>query len=184
MTNHEVQTSDDEPQVNGFNGHEKDMLPQERYFSLEADKFEQMTTTQSPVELLSFSPISQNSAEGMSPNSPGSWPIRPVQDWDTQQVSLWLIGKEFEHLVTDFANRNIDGKQLLALDNSKLKTMGLCQNDRSQLKKKIKDLKTENEREEKARKQREKDIKSGKKEVKGKDMLGFIKKGKYTLTTP
>ncbi|XP_048578269.1 neurabin-1 [Nematostella vectensis] len=141
-------------------------------------------SAQSPVELLSFSPISQNSAEGMSPNSPGSWPIRPVQDWDTQQVSLWLIGKEFEHLVTDFANRNIDGKQLLALDNSKLKTMGLCQNDRSQLKKKIKDLKTENEREEKARKQREKDIKSGKKEVKGKDMLGFIKKGKYTLTTP
>lgn len=68
--------------------------------------------------------------------------------------------------------------------------MGINQNARAVLKKRIKELKAQTEKEGKARKQREKDQKSSKKDntpttLQDKfEKLGFIKKGKYTVNSP
>ncbi|KAK3741080.1 hypothetical protein QZH41_009876 [Actinostola sp. cb2023] len=140
----------------------------------------------SPVELLSFSPTSDSPSFGSgSSRLSNAWLSRPVQDWDIQQVGMWLSGLELEEYVIEFSNKNIDGKQLLNLDNSKLKSMGITQNARGLLKKRIKELKVQTEREGKVKKQ--KDQKPGKKESSPTpfqdtfEKLGFIKKGKYTV---
>ncbi|XP_031550651.1 neurabin-1-like [Actinia tenebrosa] len=145
----------------------------------------------SPEELLSFSPSPDSPYIGRgSSRLSNTWLSRPVQEWDVYQVGMWLTGLELEEYVIEFANKEIDGKQLLNLDNSKMKTMGINQNARTLLKKRIKELKAQTGKEGKARKQKEKELKSGKKDSTPTSLqdkfekLGFIKKGKYTVNSP
>ncbi|XP_044274315.1 neurabin-2-like [Varanus komodoensis] len=82
------------------------------------------------------------------------WHSRPISEWTTQQVCHWLIGMNMEQYITEFTAKNIDGQQLMLLDSDKLKNLGVSsQNDRSMLKKKIKDIK---KAQEKLEKQKEK----------------------------
>ncbi|XP_041102699.1 neurabin-1-like [Polyodon spathula] len=82
------------------------------------------------------------------------WQNRTVLEWSCQQVSHWLMGLNLEQHIPEFTAKNIDGEQLLQLDGSKLKSLGVATSqDRVLLKKKIKDLKVFME---KARKTREK----------------------------
>ncbi|XP_024154800.1 neurabin-1 isoform X2 [Oryzias melastigma] len=86
---------------------------------------------------------------------------RSVSDWTSQQVALWLTGLSLEHLVPEFTAKNVDGEQLLQLDSSDLKALGVSSSqDRTVIKKKIKDLKVLMEKarrnQEKMEKQREK----------------------------
>ena len=37
------------------------------------------------------------------------------------QVGLWLVGLQLEEYTSEFSKEGIDGKRLLAIDNSKLK---------------------------------------------------------------
>lgn len=102
-----------------------------------------------------------------------------VSDWDTDQVYMWLVANDLEVYAEEFSNKNIDGKQLLNLDGSKLKAMGVSQNHRAVIKKKIKEMKAETERELKARKQREKEQKGNKGKL---EKMGFMKKkGVYNI---
>lgn len=104
-----------------------------------------------------------------------------VSEWDIDQVYMWLVANDLEEYAEEFSNKNIDGKQLLNLDGSRLKAMGVSQNHRSIIKKKLKEMKAETERELKARKQREKEQKGNKKEGKFEKM-GFMKKrGVYNI---
>jgi len=96
-------------------------------------------------------------------------------------VYSWLIANDLEEYVEEFINKNIDGKQLLNLDGSRLKAMGVSQNHRAIIKKKVKELKAEMEREQKARKQREKEQRTGKKEGKFEKMGFMKKKGVYNI---
>ncbi|XP_038635182.1 sterile alpha motif domain-containing protein 14 isoform X3 [Scyliorhinus canicula] len=74
-----------------------------------------------------------------------------VSTWTTQQVCQWLIGLNMDHCVSEFTAGNIDGEQLLHLDGSKLKALGVINSqDRATIKKKIKDMNAAVEKERKA----------------------------------
>ncbi|XP_054030426.1 neurabin-1 isoform X1 [Dryobates pubescens] len=82
------------------------------------------------------------------------WHSRPISEWTTQQVCHWLMGMNMEQYIKDFTAMNIDGQQLMQLDSDKLKALGVSsQNDRSTIKKKIKDIR---KTQEKLEKQKEK----------------------------
>ncbi|XP_077446272.1 neurabin-1 isoform X2 [Stigmatopora argus] len=86
---------------------------------------------------------------------------RGVLEWTTQQVSRWLVGLNLEDYIPEFTAKNIDGGRLLRLDSTELKTLGVsASQDRTLIKKKIKDLKVLMEKarrnQEKMEKQREK----------------------------
>ncbi|KAM6260897.1 neurabin-1-like isoform 1-T1 [Spheniscus humboldti] len=82
------------------------------------------------------------------------WHSRPISEWTTQQVCHWLMGMNMEQYITEFTAMNINGQQLMQLDSEKLKALGVSsQNDRSTIKKKIKDIR---KTQEKLEKQKEK----------------------------
>ncbi|XP_041098420.1 sterile alpha motif domain-containing protein 14-like [Polyodon spathula] len=62
--------------------------------------------------------------EGQSPKY-NQWQNRTVLEWSCQQVSHWLMGLNLEQYIPEFTAKNIDGKQLLQLDGSKLKVLML-----------------------------------------------------------
>uniref|UniRef100_A0A3P9B4T6 Sterile alpha motif domain containing 14 n=1 Tax=Maylandia zebra TaxID=106582 RepID=A0A3P9B4T6_9CICH len=75
----------------------------------------------------------------------------PHSSWTTQQVCQWLRGLNMEQYVPEFSARDIDGQQLLQMDGSKLKGLGvLSSSDRSALKRRIKDVQSAAEKEKKA----------------------------------
>ncbi|KAM3928167.1 neurabin-1 isoform 2-T2 [Leptodactylus fuscus] len=93
--------------------------------------------------------------EGQSPkHSP--WQSRTPLDWTTQQVTNWLMTVNLEHCVSEFAAHNINGEQLLQLDSSRLKALGVNSQDRTIIKKKIKDMKVTIEKVRKANEKMEK----------------------------
>uniref|UniRef100_A0A8C8F5T3 Neurabin-1 n=1 Tax=Oncorhynchus tshawytscha TaxID=74940 RepID=A0A8C8F5T3_ONCTS len=107
-----------------------------------------------------------NSAQQQSPGMAGpildggqcpkqhQWQNLIVTEWTSQQVSRWLMGLNLEQYIPDFMAKNVDGDQLLQLDSTELKTLGVASSqDRALIKKKAKDLKVLME---KARRNREK----------------------------
>ncbi|KTF81243.1 hypothetical protein cypCar_00032213 [Cyprinus carpio] len=91
------------------------------------------------------------------------WQNRSVTEWTCQQVSCWLMGLNLEQYVSLFTAKNVDGEQLMKLDSSALKALGVeSSQDRALIKKKLKDLKVLME---KARRNREKIEKQRKKEL-------------------
>ncbi|XP_006805314.1 sterile alpha motif domain-containing protein 14 isoform X1 [Neolamprologus brichardi] len=75
----------------------------------------------------------------------------PHSSWTTQQVCQWLRGLNMEQYVPEFSARDIDGQQLLQMDGSRLKGLGvLSSSDRSALKRRIKDVQSAAEKEKKA----------------------------------
>ncbi|GCB66664.1 hypothetical protein scyTo_0010129 [Scyliorhinus torazame] len=82
------------------------------------------------------------------------WQNRAVSEWTTHQVCHWLMGMNLEQYTTEFVSKNIDGEQLMQLDSSGLKALGVAsQNDRATIKKKLKEIK---KAQEKLEKQKEK----------------------------
>ncbi|XP_043822074.1 neurabin-1 isoform X2 [Dromiciops gliroides] len=98
--------------------------------------------------------------DGQSPkHSQGQ--SRAVREWSVQQVAQWLRSLNMEHYVAEFSAQSISGEQLLQLDGSKLKALGVTSSqDRALLKKQFKDMKAALEKarkaQEKMEKQREK----------------------------
>ncbi|XP_060948225.1 neurabin-1 [Limanda limanda] len=89
------------------------------------------------------------------------WQSHNITEWTSQQVARWLLGLNLEHHIPEFTAKNIDGEQLLELDSTELKALGVTSSqDRALIKKKIKDLKMLMEKakrnQEKLEKQREK----------------------------
>ncbi|GLD57842.1 neurabin-1 [Lates japonicus] len=89
------------------------------------------------------------------------WQNRSIPEWTSQQVARWLMGLNLEHHIPEFTAKNIDGEQLLQLDSTELKALGVTSSqERALIKKKIKDLKVLMEKakrnREKVEKQREK----------------------------
>ncbi|XP_056010061.1 neurabin-1-like isoform X6 [Ostrea edulis] len=87
-----------------------------------------------------------------------------ISEWSVENVAHWLMLLELERYIPLFAEKNITGPQLILLDGTKLKTMGIASSkDRDLLKKKIKEIKTGMEKEkkiqEKERKAKEKEQK-------------------------
>ncbi|XP_030597402.1 neurabin-1 isoform X2 [Archocentrus centrarchus] len=89
------------------------------------------------------------------------WQNRSITEWTSQQVARWLMGLNLEHHIPEFTAKNVDGAQLLQLNSTELKALGVTSSqDRMLIKKKIKDLKVMMEKakrnQEKMEKQREK----------------------------
>uniref|UniRef100_A0A667X913 Sterile alpha motif domain containing 14 n=1 Tax=Myripristis murdjan TaxID=586833 RepID=A0A667X913_9TELE len=85
------------------------------------------------------------------PICPFDEPTCLVSSWTTQQVCQWLRGLNMEQYVPEFSARDIDGQQLLQMDGSKLKGLGVVNSsDRSALKRRIKDIHAAAEKERKA----------------------------------
>ncbi|XP_075067886.1 neurabin-1 isoform X2 [Mixophyes fleayi] len=78
--------------------------------------------------------------EGQSPKH-NQWQRCTALEWTTQQVTKWLASLHLEHCVSEFTAHNINGEQLLQLDSAKLKALGVNLQDRTIIKKKIKDMK-------------------------------------------
>ncbi|KAJ8320723.1 hypothetical protein KUTeg_002310 [Tegillarca granosa] len=91
-----------------------------------------------------------------------------ITDWNNENVCHWLIALELDKYIPVFTDKNITGTQLLQLDGTKLKTMGISSaKDRDLLKRKIKEIKVAMEKEkkllDKERKAKEKEQKKQKK---------------------
>nr|XP_022327180.1 neurabin-1-like isoform X6 [Crassostrea virginica] len=87
-----------------------------------------------------------------------------ISEWSVENVAHWLMLLELEKYIPLFADKNVTGPQLIQLDGTKLKAMGIANGkDRDLLKKKIKEIKTGVEKEkkiqEKERKAKEKEQK-------------------------
>ncbi|KAK9410729.1 neurabin-1-like [Crotalus adamanteus] len=103
---------------------------------------------------LTFSSDETIDDEPSATGKQNQWHNRPISEWTTQQVCHWLMGMNMEQYISEFTSKNIDGQQLMLLDSEKLKVLGVSsQNDRSTIKKKIKDIK---KTQEKLEKQKEK----------------------------
>ncbi|XP_077583762.1 uncharacterized protein ppp1r9ala isoform X2 [Stigmatopora nigra] len=87
------------------------------------------------------------------------WQNRPVSEWTNQQVCHWLMGVNMDQYTAEFTAKGIDGQQLLHMDSDKLKALGVSsQSDRSNIKKKLKDMRKAQEKMEKQKEKREKEI--------------------------
>lgn len=83
-----------------------------------------------------------------------------MSEWNSQQVCLWLTAMSMDQYTHEFSAKGVDGTQLLNMDSDKLKALGVCnQNDRSCLKKKLKDLRKHEEKEQRERDKRLKEEK-------------------------
>ncbi|XP_047223146.1 neurabin-1-like isoform X2 [Girardinichthys multiradiatus] len=77
-------------------------------------------------------------------NNNNHWQSQPVSEWNNQQVRLWLISMNMDQYTSEFTAKGVDGAQLLNMDGQKLKVLGVSsQNDRSFLKKKLKEMRKE-----------------------------------------
>ena len=89
------------------------------------------------------------------------------------QVCQWLLALGMQSYITLFMDNTITGQSLLNMDNNGLKDLGIRnKEDREKIRKKIKELKTLNEREkkdqEKERNKRDKLLKKADKAAKKK----------------
>ncbi|XP_069165706.1 serine-rich adhesin for platelets isoform X4 [Procambarus clarkii] len=84
------------------------------------------------------------------------WQTAPVVDWTKEQVSQWLVVQGLESCVGRFQDIGMTGPRLLNLDIRDLKSLGLPAEDKSKLKRKVKELRLAVEKE---RKQAEKEKK-------------------------
>ncbi|XP_036615824.1 neurabin-1 isoform X2 [Trichosurus vulpecula] len=100
--------------------------------------------------------------DGQSPkHSQGQGQSRAIREWGVQQVAQWLRSLNMEQYVAEFNAQSVSGEQLLQLDGSKLKALGVTSSqDRALIKKQLKDMKAALEKarkaQEKMEKQREK----------------------------
>ncbi|KAG9262570.1 neurabin-2-like isoform X4 [Astyanax mexicanus] len=87
------------------------------------------------------------------------WQNRPLPEWTNQQVCHWLMGMNMDQYIAEFTAKGVDGKRLMELDSSKLKELGVSSHrDRSCIKRKLRDMKKTQEKLEKQRAKKEKEV--------------------------
>ncbi|CAL1534489.1 unnamed protein product [Lymnaea stagnalis] len=112
---------------------------------------------------ISGTPAAEENA-ALNKRSQSQFQSGAITDWNVEHVCHWLIALDMDKYTSSFREKHVTGSQLLLLDSSKLKTLGVASSkDRETLKKKIKEIKANVEREkklqEKERKQKEKEQK-------------------------
>ncbi|RVE70052.1 hypothetical protein OJAV_G00084370 [Oryzias javanicus] len=96
---------------------------------------------------------SSHQYQTLSPSSDEPWDAASssVSSWTPQQVCQWLKGLNMEQYVAEFMAKDVDGEQLLQMNGSRLKGLGvLSSSDRGVLKQHIKDVQTAAMKERKA----------------------------------
>nr|XP_057922353.1 neurabin-2-like isoform X2 [Doryrhamphus excisus] len=136
--------------------------------SVSSSSLPYLTTSGRRDQTLDDDPVTTNNNQ---------WQSRPVLEWSSHHVCLWLMAMNMEQCMGEFAARGVDGTQLLSMDSDKLKALGLCQSDRSFLKKKLKEIKKREEKEERGREKRRRKLSAGKErnyESEGKEKAGLV----------
>ncbi|XP_039312837.1 uncharacterized protein LOC105202232 isoform X3 [Solenopsis invicta] len=83
------------------------------------------------------------------------WQNAPIADWSKEQVCQWLTGIGLEHYSPQFLDNGINGNNLLRLESRELKALGVYGEAKAHLKRKLKELRTQADRERKERKEME-----------------------------
>ncbi|XP_025205572.1 neurabin-1 isoform X6 [Melanaphis sacchari] len=87
------------------------------------------------------------------------WHNAPVHEWSKEQVCQWLLALSLEQYISKFMEHQVSGIGLLNLDTKDFKNFGIIGDDKNRLKRKLKDLKAQAEKEkrhtEKERKEKE-----------------------------
>ncbi|XP_008191012.2 uncharacterized protein Spn isoform X2 [Tribolium castaneum] len=100
------------------------------------------------------------------------WQSTPISEWSKDQVSQWLLGIGMENHIPKFVELDVNGQALLLLTSADFKILGIASDDKSYLKRKIKELKIQNEKErkqmERNRKEKEKLLRKAEKANKKK----------------
>ncbi|KOC65669.1 Neurabin-1 [Habropoda laboriosa] len=81
------------------------------------------------------------------------WQNAPVTDWSKEQVCQWLSGIGLDRYASRFLETGINGGNLLRLESRDLKAFGICGEEKSHLKRKLKELRAQADRERKERKE-------------------------------
>ncbi|XP_015428898.1 PREDICTED: uncharacterized protein LOC107185675 [Dufourea novaeangliae] len=81
------------------------------------------------------------------------WQNAPVTDWSKEQVCQWLTGIGLERYAPRFLETGINGGNLLRLESRDLKAFGIYAEEKSHLKRKLKELRAQADRERKERKE-------------------------------
>lgn len=101
--------------------------------------------------------------------SPHYWKNGPVHEWSKEQVCQWLMAHALEQHIPKFREHGVQGGALLQLDSREFKILGVTGEDKSRLKRRIKELKAGIEKErkdqERTRKEREKAIRKAEKKA-------------------
>lgn len=113
---------------------------------------------------LNISPSPASTEENATNRQSNAYHSCPINEWNPEHVSQWLFSLEMDKYSQAFTDKLIGGKELLLIDGAKLKALGMnSSNDRTMIKKKIKEMKTALEKE---RKQMERERKAKEKEQK------------------
>ncbi|XP_054285488.1 neurabin-1 isoform X8 [Macrosteles quadrilineatus] len=95
------------------------------------------------------------------------WHSAPVSDWSKEQVCQWLMVLGLEQHIPRFLEHQVTGTSLLALESRDLKSLGLLGDDKTRLKRKLKELRVQVEKErrqhDKERKEKERLLKKAEK---------------------
>ncbi|XP_052122674.1 serine-rich adhesin for platelets isoform X2 [Frankliniella occidentalis] len=95
------------------------------------------------------------------------WQNVPVTEWSKEQVCQWLLALKLESCIPRFLEQGIGGAALLQLESKDFKSFGIGSEDKTRLKRKIKDLRLAAERErkltEKEKKERERQVRKAEK---------------------
>ncbi|XP_065161310.1 uncharacterized protein Spn isoform X5 [Atheta coriaria] len=89
------------------------------------------------------------------------WQSSAVADWSKEQVCQWLLGLGLEQHIPKFVELQVNGSALLQLTSADFKILKVSGDDKTRLKRKIKELRHQAEKE---RKQMEKDRKEKEKQ--------------------
>ncbi|XP_026827273.1 microtubule-associated protein futsch isoform X2 [Ooceraea biroi] len=81
------------------------------------------------------------------------WQNASVTDWSKEQVCQWLTGIGLERYSSQFLDSGINGSNLLRLESRELKVLGIYGEAKAHLKRKLKELKAQADRERKERKE-------------------------------
>ncbi|XP_076685038.1 protein phosphatase 1 regulatory subunit spinophilin isoform X3 [Andrena cerasifolii] len=111
----------------------------------------------SPSSLSSGGSVSPTAVDP-SPSKTGDkkspfWQNAPVTDWSKEQVCQWLTGIGLERYAPRFLETGINGGNLLRLESRDLKAFGIYGEEKSHLKRKLKELRAQADRERKERKE-------------------------------
>ncbi|XP_034249433.1 uncharacterized protein LOC117650265 isoform X3 [Thrips palmi] len=95
------------------------------------------------------------------------WQNVPVTEWSKEQVCQWLLALSLESCIPRFLEQGIGGAALLQLESKDFKALGVGGEDKTRLKKKLKDLRLAAERErktsEKEKKERDRMVRKAEK---------------------
>ncbi|XP_046397522.1 microtubule-associated protein futsch isoform X3 [Ischnura elegans] len=93
--------------------------------------------------------LHSSSAPSSAEKKSHMWQSAPVSDWSKEQVCQWLMALGLEQHIPRFMEERVGGTTLLTLDSRELKSLGVSGEDKSRLKRKLKELRVQVDREKK-----------------------------------